>query len=553
MTQYDATTHAAEIAAALNLRKVGKGWRGVCPVCRDKNPSLSLRVSDDGTRALIHCFAGCDFPALAAKAREQGAPYPDSAPAWRGLTDAELSEARTILALAEADRDAGRTLSAEDAATVARAQDTVIAGEVERLARLRPIEREREAKAAAEGLGCTWRTLLKQANECARQLNADAEPCKDADTIIFNEPEPWPNLIRSADVLLNDIARVILQHVVTSAEAADAAALWILHTHCFRAFGYTPRFNIRSPIRGCGKSTFLAVIGAMVAKPKSAENVTTAVMFRLVDQYAPTVLLDEYDTFLPGNEELRGILNAGCVPGGTVLRCEGDDNELREFKVFAPAALAGIHGLPPTLHDRSIVVTLQRALPGDKRASFDSTTQETPTRLKRMAMRWAADNFEALKGQRPVLPVEAVNRLADKWRPPFAIAELAGGDWRERARCAFAALNAEELYNEDLAVVLLGDIRDVFAERGDPKVLYSHEIVDALTARQDRPWKKMRDREPLDENKLSFFLKPFGVRPKERRRDGVKARGYLHDDLAPVFASYLPPLASNSAADSVAV
>jgi hypothetical protein len=50
---------AAKIAAALNLRKAGKGWRGTCPVCQDKNPSFSISESDLTGAPLIHCFAGC--------------------------------------------------------------------------------------------------------------------------------------------------------------------------------------------------------------------------------------------------------------------------------------------------------------------------------------------------------------------------------------------------------------------------------------------------------------------------------------------------------------
>jgi hypothetical protein len=46
-----------------NLNKVKKTnystWIACCPAHDDRNPSLSIRVVDDG-RVLIHCFAGCD-------------------------------------------------------------------------------------------------------------------------------------------------------------------------------------------------------------------------------------------------------------------------------------------------------------------------------------------------------------------------------------------------------------------------------------------------------------------------------------------------------------
>jgi len=42
------------------------------------------------------------------------------------------------------------------------------------------------------------------------------------------------------------------------------------------------------------------------------------------------------------------------------------------------------------------------------------------------------------------MPPTAFNRLADNWRPLFAIAEIAGGDWPQRALAAFTALSAPQ-------------------------------------------------------------------------------------------------------------
>jgi hypothetical protein len=42
------------------------------------------------------------------------------------------------------------------------------------------------------------------------------------------------------------------------------------------------------------------------------------------------------------------------------------------------------------------------------------------------------------------LPPSAFNRIADNWRPLFAVAEVAGGDWPRRAAEAFAKLTAKE-------------------------------------------------------------------------------------------------------------
>ena len=50
---------ASEIGRALNGRKVGGCWMARCPAHKDRNPSLSIRASNDG-KVLVHCHAGCD-------------------------------------------------------------------------------------------------------------------------------------------------------------------------------------------------------------------------------------------------------------------------------------------------------------------------------------------------------------------------------------------------------------------------------------------------------------------------------------------------------------
>jgi hypothetical protein len=46
------------------LKRTGSGWMALCPVHADRNPSLSLTVTDDG-KVLAHCHAGCDQASVA--------------------------------------------------------------------------------------------------------------------------------------------------------------------------------------------------------------------------------------------------------------------------------------------------------------------------------------------------------------------------------------------------------------------------------------------------------------------------------------------------------
>ena len=68
------------------------------------------------------------------------------------------------------------------------------------------------------------------------------------------------------------------------------------------------------------------------------------------------------------------LVKLGYKRGGQALRCVGDDFEPRAFNVFAPVVLAGIGGLPGTLHDRSIVTRMERAKTWRNRCSVRLTT-----------------------------------------------------------------------------------------------------------------------------------------------------------------------------------
>jgi hypothetical protein len=302
------------------------------------------------------------------------------------------------------------------------------------LAQLSPASYDRLRKREGKRLGIRVETLDAEVARLRAQMRED-EILHSA-LLILNSPQPWAESVDGPAVLSAVSAR-FLHYLVCPPGAADAFTLWTAHTHAFAAFLQSPRLNISSPEPGCGKTTTLDLLATLTPRPLRTENLTAPVLFRLVDQYQPTLLLDEVDAWLWQAEELRGLLNAGHKRGACAYRCEGDGNAVRPFKAFAPAALAGIGSLPGTLHDRSIFIPLAKAEPGQVTARLDDHRTEIEKDLCRKLARWAADNFAALKSCDPPLPPTAFNRLADNWRPLFAVAQIAGGNWPSRALTAF--------------------------------------------------------------------------------------------------------------------
>ena len=135
------------------------------------------------------------------------------------------------------------------------------------------------------------------------------------------EPAPFPPLLSplppvnsecsSAALLLNDLSSILRRFVILPPHAPEALALWILHTYGLDLRDTTAYLGIESPHKGCGKTTLLSVLHDLAYNAVSASNISPAALFRVIEQVRPTLLIDEADTFLPGNEQLRGILNAG--------------------------------------------------------------------------------------------------------------------------------------------------------------------------------------------------------------------------------------------------
>jgi hypothetical protein len=315
----------------------------------------------------------------------------------------------------------------------------------------------------------------------------------------------------------------------------------VLFTHAIEAFGIATRLAITSPRPQCGKTTLLDILHRLVVRPLLAGNVSAASVFRVVEVARPTLMIDEADTFLPGNDELRGVLNSGHRRGGSVIRVVGEAMEVREFSTFAPAAIAMIGTLPRTLADRSISVALKRKRADESVESFRYDHTEELDRLARQCARWAADNIAKLREVDPEVPPNLFNRAADNWRPLLAIAEVAGGDWPRKAReIAARTVDADQMKR----IGLLADIREVFATRRVDKIK-SADLAAALVAMEGHPWAEYgRSGKPLSANGLARMLSGDHIIPKTVRF-GIgsedTAKGYEREQFADAFARYLPP------------
>ncbi len=269
-----------------------------------------------------------------------------------------------------------------------------------------------------------------------------------------------------------------------------------------------------------------------------------AALYRTIDRYRPTLLIDEADTiFVNGsNAELRGVLNAGLYKSNAfVLRC-GDRKEPKMHSVWCPKAIALIGRLPTTLEDRSIVIALRRRSRSEPVETFryDQVLEQLEP-IRRKALRWAADYRSTLRSAIPVVPEPLNDRAQDLWRPLVAIAETVGGDWPERAHRAALELSDPTPEPNRGAVQLLHDVRTVFRQQHAER-LASEEIVTELANMEHRRCAEAIHRGTITKVELARSFAPFGIRPRViRHGKGQVRRGYLASDFSDAFARYLEP------------
>jgi hypothetical protein len=291
------------------------------------------------------------------------------------------------------------------------------------------------------------------------------------------------------------------------------------------------------------------VLGELVARPLPTSNVTVPAVFRTIEKAHPTLLIDEADTFLKENEELRGVLNSGHRKGtASVIRTVGDDHEPRQFSTWAPAAIAMIGQLPATLDDRAVRIRLRRRKPTEQVQSFRSDRADHLRELARKAARWTADHGAALGAADPDMG-ELVNRAADNWRPLFAIADVAGGEWPALARQV--ADHTESVRDEQsIKMMLLSDIRDIIRLRSGEDRIRTAELAALLGDIEGRPWAEWgRSGKPITAAGLARQLSPFGILSAAKRHGAEVFKGYLFADFEETFAAYLADAHTRDTAD----
>ncbi|MBS3955046.1 MAG: DUF3631 domain-containing protein [Methylomicrobium sp.] len=401
---------------------------------------------------------------------------------------------------------------------------------IKRLSALTPIEYERVRVEEAAKLGIRAAIL-------DRLIKGSQKADESINTMEIESVDAWHEPI-NPDALLTEILEVIKRFIVCPPETAVAATLWIAMTYFITVIHVAALAVITAPEKRCGKSQFLTLIGKLADKPLVASNISPAALFRSIEKWGPTLLIDEADAFMKDNEELRGIINCGHTRDSAfIIRTVGDNHEPTIFNVWGAKAISGIGHLPDTIMDRAVVLELRRKLPDENVSRLRHATDSLFKTLAAKLVRFSNDYSDKVKAARPHLPPQLNDRAQDNWEPLLAIAQVAGGRWPELAKRAAIQLSETET-SPSVGVELLSDIEEIFEIQLIDKI-FTCDLIAALCADDEKSWSTYNRGKPISPRQVSTRLNSYGIRSTTVRIKVDIKKGYYKSQFDEVFSRYV--------------
>jgi hypothetical protein len=415
------------------------------------------------------------------------------------------------------------------------------------LAALPKLQYEKRRVEAAKKLGIE----VSRLDRLVAEARGDRER-KDQEPTLYDHwcVEPCEEPV-DGGVLLQAIMDRIRAHVVMSEYHAIAVGLWIIFTWVHEQAVHSPLLMVTSPQANSGKTTLLGLINFLVRRSVQSVSISGPALFRSIEKWAPTFVIDEADTVLANNEDLKEVVNSGWTRGQNVIRCHPVTLEPQPYSTFAPKAI-GMKGrkLPDTTLSRAIIIAMKRKRPDEKADDFDYVDNESLAQLRQQLLRFALDNCDAVATATPEIPEGFHNRTRASWKILLAIADQIGGEWKTLARKA--AIEIEEVHNTffdpSLGTQLLADIREAFA---DASAISSATLVAELVEDPEKPWATYgKSGKPITQKQLAALLKDYGIEPKTVRVPGSTPKGYTRADFQDAFERYVPSISPKTAFSS---
>lgn len=426
--------------------------------------------------------------------------------------------------------------------------DLKIVEEEMKLVPMSRLQRAQIARKMAKAVGVPVKDLLLSITP----KNAEAKPGRELSLV--DHTEPWDGEVNGVE-LLKELYALIKRPLWISDAARMTVALWIIAEYAFKAFHRFPYLRIKSADKNCGKSTLVDLLALLAYNPIVAADVTPAALYRTAEEFAPTMLFDEFDN--PDQiKELTQLFNAGYDRNRVALRFNNERGVLEQFRTYCPKVIASIKELADTTESRALCIDMVRVPANAEKALEELCDIDRAlfTVLKRKILGFTQDHWAEFETLRPTRPEWLKTRDWDIWRPLFLVAEIIGkAGW---ARSAAHGLFEHRVIEESLAIEILSHIRaavktsfvpmEAKTDNRGGSFLPSEKLVEYCNADQEASWAdwKTGDKTGLTMKRLAKVLRQDFKVKSDRAWEPLqlkKVSGYWLKDLEPAFESFLPP------------
>ena len=366
------------------------------------------------------------------------------------------------------------------------------------------------------------------------------------------------DLAYETGALLDELATLFRRFLVFRAEHEyHVLAAWSLHTWLMECYEHTPRLVLLSAEKGSGKTRTLFLLGYVCQNPLPTANVSPAALFRSTSEVpSPTIIFDETDTVYGAkvskpNEELRGLVNAGHTKGTPTTRLEKNSKgvyEVKHFDTFAAVALAGLEDLPDTIMDRAVIIRMSRRKPGEEVGNLrQRKVRQATLPLRDRLAAWSSreDLRESvntlLEEDEPAFLCGLEDRPADVWESLLVLGHIAGGVWSSRLQAAALEMNSRARTDtQSFGVKLLADVRHAFESAGNPRFIFTRDLLSVLVGLEEASWQRANRGEPLNPQQLARLLRQYGISSQKIREGTEVASGYYREPFQDAWERYLP-------------
>lgn len=309
----------------------------------------------------------------------------------------------------------------------------------------------------------TWR-LEDQYVDSSRLL----VPYSPENNLLKHEVVLFPSDVQeydSEEKLVGEIQSFIHRYVDVSPLFEKIASYYVLFTWVYDSFNELPYLRVRADY-GSGKTRFLLTIGSLCYKPIFAGASTVSPLFRILDAFRGTLIIDEGDFRLSDERaEIIKILNNGNARGFPVLRSEVTPS--REFNptaysVFGPKIVA-TRGFfqDRALESRCLTEAMgQQRLRDDIPINLPAAHKQEALALRNKLLLFRFRNYHKREPTEQLVDRSIEPRVNQIFAPLMSIIEdtAARNELRELARVFHRDLVADR--GTDIEAQILESIRD---------------------------------------------------------------------------------------------